>query len=409
MGFSTLTAVVRGLRLVTVVCAAALLGVLPAASAQAPAPRFTYSDHFTTTTPGASAGRLFNVDFVNPEDPEGKPPAFSHVHLELPEGARFDTTAVPQCKASDPELMAQGAEACPADTRLGTNVVVVDTGGPGPTRLLTTDFVFLNNKDELIALGTERQSGGRLVFRAKIGERTFDLDFPLLPGTPPDGGADKSERAIFNAGSSVVEGATRNYLTTPPTCPADGNWQLKVTYTFRDGQTQSMTSATPCDKAGEPPDVEVIKPKCVRYVSAVGARSIAGVTLGTPRAQVLQALGTPVDLNDQRLVFCVGRNAATAQRLTIGFGEDGNANLIATTGRHHKTRDIGPGSSVRRFHLVFRKVRKRVAGAYVRRHGGGATLFAPRGSRLAFTAVTTPDLARNGKKLDAQLRAIGLR
>jgi hypothetical protein len=404
---------VRARRLIRALLAAlaVLLAAVPSVFAQEPL-RFDYRDTFTTRTPGAGTGRMFNIDFFNPADREGKPPAFSHVHLELPEGARFDTGAITQCEATDVELMAQGPDACPAESRLGTNVLVADTGFPGDARYITTDFVFLNAKDELIALGKERQSQQWLAFRAKIGERTFDLDFPPLPGTPPDGGADKSERAIFNAASSVVDGKTRNYVTTPPTCPADGTWEITVTYSFRDGVDQTGVSSTPCDRPGEPPDPQGpgggVTPSCVRYVGKVSSSSISGVKLGAARADVLAALGQPFDIDDQKLVYCVGRAAAVDQRLYIGFAADGTVNVIATTGRHHKVRDIGPSSSVRRFKKVFPRVKRRVAGSYVRRASAGAILFHPDGSRLDYVAVATRALSRDGAELRSELGILGL-
>lgn len=217
-----------------------------AAPAGAAETRQTYSDTFTTKLPGTSTGRDFAVDFVNPEDPEAKPPAIEHVFLELHPGAHFDTSAIAQCRASDAELIAIGAEACPEASRVGENVVVVDTGFPGDARFVTTDFVFFNNRDELILLGTIRDGGARVVLRGKIRDNTFEIDIPFLPGTPPDGGADKSERATFYERSSVEDGSERNYLTTPPRCPKSGYWTNRVTYTYRDGIKQTSESRSPC-------------------------------------------------------------------------------------------------------------------------------------------------------------------
>ena len=229
---------------------AALTAALPIAApalaeAQSDA-RQTVSDRFTTRIPGASAGRIFEVDFFDPADREAKPHAASRVFLELHPGARFDTTAIPQCEASDPQLMVQGADACPAESRVGTNVVVTDTGFPGPNRLITTDFVFLNNEEELILVGTERGSGARVVLRGRVKDNTLTIDIPPLPGAPPDGGANRSERAVFNEASTVRDGRRVAYLTTPPDCPASGRWTNQVTYTYRDGVEQTATSTSPC-------------------------------------------------------------------------------------------------------------------------------------------------------------------
>ena len=234
------------------VAAGALTMVALAAQAAAAAepPRQTYSDRFTTEFPGASAGRTFPIDYVNPRDPEGKPHAFSHLHLELAEGARFDTSAIPHCDASDAQITAQGPSACPPESKVGDDDTLVDTGFPGPGRYFTSDFVSFNNKDELILLATVRENGARVVLRGRIGRNTLDIEVPMLPGTPPEGGAAKRQRGRFDPRSSVRDGRRANYLTTPPTCPASGFWVNRITYTYRDGVTQTASSTSLCVRRG---------------------------------------------------------------------------------------------------------------------------------------------------------------
>jgi hypothetical protein len=253
----------RGIGGAAVVVAIGAIAALPAsgdqaalndapASAGSEPPRQAYSERFTTDVPGASTGRTYAIDWVNPDDPEGKPHSFSHLHVELAEGARFDTSAVAQCDASDAELMAAGASACPPESKVATDESVLDTGFPDPGRYVTSDFVFFNNKDELILLATVRENGLRVVLRAQIGKNTIDLDVPILPGTPPDGGAATSQRGQWDPRSSVRDGKQANYLTTPPTCPASGFWVNRITYTYRDGITQTVESKSPCKRPGEP-------------------------------------------------------------------------------------------------------------------------------------------------------------
>jgi hypothetical protein len=232
---------------------AAVAAVVFAANAAAvgEAPRQTYSDRFTTDVPGASAGRRYAIDYLNPDDPDGKPHAFSHLRVELAEGARFDTSAIPRCEATDAELTARGPDACPAASRVGGDETRVDTGVPGDSRYFTGDFVFFNAEDELILVASAREYGARVVIRGKIGERTLDIENPLLPGTPPEGAAAKSQRGHFDPGSSVRDGRQRNYITTPPTCPASGYWVNRVVYTYRDGVTQAAESRSPCRQPAE--------------------------------------------------------------------------------------------------------------------------------------------------------------
>ena len=111
----------------------------------------------------------------------------------LPKGARYDASVPGSCTASDEELMLQGAAACPEDSRIGGGVITVDTGVPGPGRIVTADTEFFNNAEdpegEFIYLNTVRGSSARTVIRADVTGRTTVTEAGMLPGTPPDGGA----------------------------------------------------------------------------------------------------------------------------------------------------------------------------------------------------------------------------
>src|SRR4051812_12081946 len=174
----------------TLAVTAAAAAIACHSAAAEPTASVDYRDAFTTKKPGVSSGRLFHDEFFNAQDRSAKPPAVQHVHIQLPRGARFNWHAVPLCTASDAELMAQGEAACPAGSKVGKEVFSFDTGVPGPNRLVTNDIAFLNNKDELIILTRERQTGTRVVVRGKLGRDTLDFELTPLPGTPPDGGAD---------------------------------------------------------------------------------------------------------------------------------------------------------------------------------------------------------------------------
>jgi hypothetical protein len=220
------------------------LAVVCDTAAAEPTARVEYSDAFTTRAPGTASGRVFHDEFFDARDAGAKPPAVQHVHLQLPPGARFDTGAVPACGATDAELMAEGAAACAPGSQLGTEVFSFDTGVDGPNRLVTNDITFLNDPGELIILTQERQSGARVVVRGKIGPETLDFELAPLPGTPPDGGADKREDSKFPV---TVGPKGKSWLTTPPACPATGKWTFRVDYTFRNGEKVTRTSDAPCN------------------------------------------------------------------------------------------------------------------------------------------------------------------
>src|SRR4051794_3092404 len=223
--------------------AIALAAVIAAVSGPPPAKaaaRVEYSDAFTTQAPDTPSGRIFHDEYFDARDANAKPPAVQHVHEQLPKGAHFDTTAVPLCTASDAELMAEGPSACDPKSQVGSEVYSFDTGVDGPNRIVTNDIAFLNNTGELIILSQERQSGTRVVVRGKLTRDTLDFKLPPLPGTPPEGGADKREDGTY---------PVTGWLTTPPICPKSGKWTWRIDYTFRNGEKLTKTSDSPCNRA----------------------------------------------------------------------------------------------------------------------------------------------------------------
>ena len=204
--------------------------------------RVEYRDVFTTQQPGTAAGRHQQNLYSHASDPNGKSPALKHLRIQLPPGARFDTAAVQRCTASDAEIIATRGDACPADSQVGTEVYIIDTGAPEPNRFVTVDIKFFNEKDGLKVFTEDRSAGTRLVSHAKLTGSTYDLDYPPLPGTPPEGGTNRSEDATFTAAT----GPGGAFLTTPPSCPPDGFWTFHATFTYVNGEVHERESRSPC-------------------------------------------------------------------------------------------------------------------------------------------------------------------
>jgi RTX calcium-binding nonapeptide repeat (4 copies) len=272
--------------------AALTLGVLacgaltaPAAAAQGGS-RQDATLTFTTPNPGALSGQALTIDYVNPADPQAKPPAVRRVVTELAPGASYDTGVPDLCTAPDPELIALGPAACPPGSVVGGGVVTTDSGVPGPGRFVTTDTTFLNNSDELILVNTERGSGAHVVTRAQVGDRTRVTELPPLPGTPPDGGAiDTVEFTDFPV-SREVGGVVRNFITTPQDCPEETRfWVNRIHFTYFDGVTQVVETRSACDPAG------AAGPPSCRGRPATMVASPASRTVGTPGDDVIA--GTP--------------------------------------------------------------------------------------------------------------------
>ncbi len=225
----------------------ALLALQPAAHGQEPGSRQTVTFKFTKQRPGVPTGLAFRVDYVNPDDPGGKPPAVRTVVEKLAPGGRFDTSAPLQCTASDPELMLLGPAACPAGSAVAAGRLTLDTGLPDPGRFLDVGIDFFNNANELIFMNRPGPLDvPRVVVRATVTGHERISEAPFLPGTPPDGAAVDTVAVRDRVVTRRVDGIVRSYVTTPPRCPPRGYWVNRTSFTYADGVTQTVRSRSRC-------------------------------------------------------------------------------------------------------------------------------------------------------------------
>ena len=227
---------------------AASAGVAPALDSS----RQTSSYTLSQTRPARPTAEHFQFDYVNPDDQDAKPPAVHRVVTVLPRGARYDTSVPGSCTATDDELTLQGAAACPPDSAIGGGVVTVDTGVPGPARIVTADVEFFNNAEdpegEFIYLNTVRDTGARTIIRADVTRRRTITDAGMLPGTPPDGGAIDTVDVEVAKVVRRIDGKRRSYITTPRRCSRSRTWVARVRFIYGDDYSQVVKTPNPCER-----------------------------------------------------------------------------------------------------------------------------------------------------------------
>ena len=239
--------------------AAGLLGVVLLAPTGSvigkEASRQTATAVFGERLPASPTGASVRIRYRDPADPEGKPPAVQRVVTEFAPGTRIDTKVPAACEASDADLVSEGAEACPPQSRVGKGKVKLDTGVEG-SRFLENDLTLLNNTGELILLTQQRGSSppSRLVVRAKITGSHVIAELPPVPGGGSDGfTAIRDVDFTVSRITDRVGGETRSYITTPGTCPEVGRFANGFTFTYRDGVTQDVASPSPCSQPDRKP------------------------------------------------------------------------------------------------------------------------------------------------------------
>jgi hypothetical protein len=207
---------------------------------------------YTTSEPGAPTGYSMAVDFFDPADPNAKPHTLKTLIVRLPAGGVVDTTALPQCKATDAELYLEGSAACPAESRFGGGTVVTDTGSTNDSfpRDVVNDVTQFNNQDEVIGLAESRTDPPvRAVSRSKLEGTTSTTEIPPFPGSPPPEPFTAFRQLRLAVPAIVRDG--RAYGRTPRTCPRERSWTIAMTFVYYDGVAQTITSRSPCRRRAE--------------------------------------------------------------------------------------------------------------------------------------------------------------
>src|SRR3954453_21025455 len=164
----------------------ALLVCGPARADQGRPPAFSLG--LTPTAPASPTGLEVHVLFHRAGDPKAKPAPLRSAVIHGPQGLVFDTGTLRECAASDEELRARGADACPGDTRLTVGSFSAVTGLGPPFDPLAGDNHVFNGRRQLIEVITVPGGTASPAFdRLTIDGPTLTAHPPHAAGSPPDG------------------------------------------------------------------------------------------------------------------------------------------------------------------------------------------------------------------------------
>ncbi|MBA3305195.1 MAG: hypothetical protein H0U25_04630 [Thermoleophilaceae bacterium] len=310
----------RQATLVAALAAGAVVAPAGAALAQGPS-RQTATVVFSEKATSSPTGATVKIRYRAPADAAGKPPAVQKIVTTFAPGTTVDTAVPAVCGASDARLMAEGVEACPAQSVVGGGAVTLDTGVEGQ-RFVENELALLNNTGELIMLTTVRGSSPptRAVVRGKIVGNTIVSEIPPIPGGGSDGFT--AIRDVDFKVSPIVNragGEARAYLTTPASCPSTGVFANSFTFAYRDGVTQEVPSPSACTQLDRtPPRIKlagVPRNRCVKRGTRARIRVLdsselrVGVRLNGRRVVVTRLKRVVVRL--RRPALRRGRNRLT--------------------------------------------------------------------------------------------------
>jgi hypothetical protein len=223
----------------------------------------TYTISYTGKKPATSVGVSFSLTSKDPTNTQafGQPNPARTVEIDFPPGAQIDSTAVPQCKATDLDFQNKGASACPSNTKVGSGTASANTGFGPPITEIPANITAYNGKNTLI-LYVVPQGGASnpFVIRSTI---TGAKSHPKLttkvapncipPGRPTDNPPCGGKEAPLDS-FKLSEGKRQSgkgkkqkiYLKTPKTCPKSKNWVFSAKITYRDDPPKTLTAKSPC-------------------------------------------------------------------------------------------------------------------------------------------------------------------
>jgi hypothetical protein len=234
---------------ITAIALGSALALTGVAAGQGGGDRQDASVEFRQDRPDRGTAMRVKIDYMNPNNPGGKPFSVRRVVMALARGSRIRTGVPAKCRATDAQLVAQGRGACPRGSVVGDGLLNLDTGSPAQ-RIIRNRVVLLNNRDELIFLlrSTNTPQPVRTVNRAEVTRRKIISVVPPVPGQPPPDAftAIKRVRLGVQRRTERHEGRGRSYIETPRSCPPDGDWVNRARFTYRDDVTQTEATRLSC-------------------------------------------------------------------------------------------------------------------------------------------------------------------
>ena len=194
---------------------------------------------FSSPTPGSPTGLDVSAAWSDPGGVNRVPKQVTKMQFIGHPGTKFDTSALPRCRASDEDIANLSVRACPRSSRIGTvkGDGLIVTGNP-----FNTVASLFNARRKIIVVVT-LVDDGRLItyFRDDVRGGTVDVNLKI-----PGGVALTKFDAHIPRHFRRYKGKRKAYLRTPATCPAAGSWTTKAVFTYRDGSSQELASNTPC-------------------------------------------------------------------------------------------------------------------------------------------------------------------
>ena len=224
-------------------CAIGTALVLAVSALASPQFTSTAALTFSSASPGSPSGLDVHAAWSDPGGVNGVPKSVTKMTFVGHPGTKFDTSALPRCRASDEDIANLSVRACPRSSKIGSvkGQGLIVTGNP-----FNTIATLFNARRQIIVV-VRLVDDGRLVtyFRDDVKGGSVAVNLKI-----PGGVALTRFEAHVPRHYRKLHGKRRAYLRTPATCPPTGVWTTTVVFTYRDASKEERTTTTPCRKPG---------------------------------------------------------------------------------------------------------------------------------------------------------------
>jgi hypothetical protein len=221
-----------------------------------------FTQTYTTKKPKTPAGTNFATSSTDPQNSRNnQPKRVTNFDIVFPKGAKIDSTAAPQCKATENDFAnaSNPDDACPKGSKLGTGTVAARTPFNGVADFTGTVSAYNANKGLLLYVNVST-ANQTLLLKPKFSGLTLKTVVPetcVPPNIPQNDCTDSNgikQQVILTSFTLKIKQTTKgkgkarkSLLTTPPTCPA-GGWTFTANIKYADGATLKIPAKSPCTK-----------------------------------------------------------------------------------------------------------------------------------------------------------------
>jgi hypothetical protein len=217
----------------------------------------TYSQKYTVSKAGKSAGTNFDTTSIDPDNSaENQQPAKTRkLVIGFPAGTKIDQSVKPYCATLDESAN----DVCPKNTQIGSGTAEVRLKFPGSAPIPAKVTAY--NRKKGLWLYVVPQVAGQAPVVIKPTFQGLKLVTVLTPLCVLNDCATNGEAVLtkfhldtkaYSKTVKVKKGKkkvkkTTNFITTPTKCTAAG-WKFTADFTYDDGTTKHLDATEACKK-----------------------------------------------------------------------------------------------------------------------------------------------------------------